>query len=59
MVLEWALKDPKINIYLTYIIYIVRRQLKQTLGLTPVQQLEFQPHSDAIKSGSHKEHFFV
>ncbi|CAB4467855.1 eukaryotic translation initiation factor 4E-1 [Rhizophagus irregularis] len=36
------------------------RQLKQTLGLTPVQQLEFQPHSDSIKSGNHnKEHFFV
>ncbi|CAG8676988.1 16354_t:CDS:2, partial [Cetraspora pellucida] len=31
------------------------RQLKQTLNLNPSQQLEFQPHSDSIKSGSHSK----
>lgn len=37
-----------------------RRQLKQTLGVSQNQQLEFQPHSDSIKTGSHtKDRFTV
>ncbi|RHZ79801.1 hypothetical protein Glove_140g224 [Diversispora epigaea] len=36
------------------------RQLKQTLGVSSNQQLEFQPHSDSIKTGPHtKERFIV
>ncbi|CAG8572096.1 24784_t:CDS:2 [Dentiscutata erythropus] len=35
------------------------RQMKLTLNLNPNQQLEFQPHSDSIKSGSHSKERLV